>query len=318
MLAVQFDRFGPPDVLSLGTHPVPHPGPDEVRIAVKAAGVTPVDLALRAGLTPASQRITLPHIPGVDAAGVIDEIGANVTGFAPGDEVFGAVDVARLGGASAEFAVLRFWARKPPSMPWAQAGAAGTSIETATRALDELGLRAESTLLIDGAAGGVGSVAVQLAVARGARVVGTARSENHAFVAELGAIPVAYGPGLPERVRALGAGPIDLALHIAGADALPELIAITGAAASVLTIADFTGPNQGVRLSLGELGGQPDGRHGLPQAAALYEEGRFRVPIQHEFPMARAAEAHAAAAQGQGPRRGKIVLAGPLDLGLSG
>jgi NADPH:quinone reductase-like Zn-dependent oxidoreductase len=318
VLAVQFDRFGPPDVLTLGTHPVPHPGPNEVRIAVKAAGVTPVDLALRAGLTPASQRITLPHIPGVDAAGVIDEIGANVTGFAISDEVFGAVDVARLGGASAEFAVLRFWARKPPSMPWAQAGAAGTSIETATRALDALAVHAESTLLIDGAAGGVGSVAVQLAIARGARVVGTARAENHAFIAELGAIPVTYGPGLPERVRALGVGRVDLALHIAGADALPELVAITGTAASVLTIADFSGPEQGVRLSLGELGGQPDGRHGLPQAAALYEEGRFRVPIQHEFPMAQAAEAHAAAAQGQGPRRGKIALVGPLDLGLSG
>jgi NADPH:quinone reductase-like Zn-dependent oxidoreductase len=318
VLAVQFDRFGPPEVLTVGTHPVPRPGPDEVRIAVKAAGVTPVDLALRAGLTPASQRITLPHIPGVDAAGVIDEIGANVSGFAPGDEVFGAVDVARLGGASAEFAVLRFWARKPPSMPWAQAGAAGTSIETATRALEALAVRAESTLLIDGAAGGVGSVAVQLAIARGARVIGTARSENHAFIAELGAIPVAYGPGLPERVRALGVGRVDLALHIAGADALPELIAITGTAASVLTIADFTGPKQAVRLSLGELGGQPDGRHGLPQAAALYEEGRFRVPIQYEFPMAQAAEAHAAAAQGQGPRRGKIALVGPLDLGLFG
>jgi NADPH:quinone reductase-like Zn-dependent oxidoreductase len=314
VLAVQFNRFGPPDVLTVGTHPVPRPGPDEVRISVKAAGVTPVDLALRAGLTPASQRITLPHIPGVDAAGVIDEIGANVIGFVPGDEVFGAVDVARLGGASAEFAVLRFWARKPPSMPWVQAGAAGTSIETATRALDALAVRAESTLLIDGAAGGVGSVAVQLAIARGARVVGTARSENHAFIAELGAIPVAYGPGLPERVRALGVGRVDLALHIAGADALPELIAITGTAESVLTIADFTGPEQGVRISLGELGGQPDGRHGLPQAAALYEEGRFRVPIQHEFPMAQAAEAHAAAAQGQGPRRGKIALAGPLEL----
>ena len=306
MFAVQFDRFGPPDVLTLGALPAPHPGPDEVRIAVEAAGVSPVDLALRAGLTPASQRISLPHIPGVDAAGVIDELGANVTGFALGDQVFGAVDVARLGGASAQFAVLRFWTRKPPSMPWAQAGAAGTSIETATRALDALDVHAESTLLIDGAAGGVGSVAVQLAITRGARVIGTARPENHAFIAELGAIPVAYGPGLPERVRALGIGRVDLALHVAGADALPELIAITETATAVLTINDFTGPEQGVRLSLGELGGQPDGRHGLPRAAALYEQGRFRIPVQHEFPMAQATEAHTAATQG--PRRGKIAL----------
>jgi NADPH:quinone reductase-like Zn-dependent oxidoreductase len=308
--AVQFDRFGPPEVLILGTAPAPHPGPGEVRIAVKAAGVSPVDLALRAGLSPASQRISLPHIPGVDAAGVIDEIGANVTGFALGDEVLGAVDVARLGGASAEFAVLRFWTRKPPSMPWPEAGAAGTSIETATRALDALEVRTGSTLLIDGAAGGVGSVAVQLAIARDARVIGTGRPENHAFIAELGAIPVTYGPGLPERVRALGIGRVEFALHIAGADALPELIAITETATRVLTIADFTGPERRVRLSLGELGGQPDGRHGLPRAAALYEEGRFRIPVQHEFPMAQAAEAHAAA--GQGPRQGKIALIEPF------
>ena len=309
MRAVQFDRFGPPEVLTLGALPAPHPGPDELRIAVKAAGVTPVDLALRAGLSPSSRQLSLPHIPGVDAAGVIDELGANVTGCALGDHVFGAVSVARLGGASAEFAVLRFWARKPSSMPWAQAGAAGTSIETATRALDALDVRDGSTLLIDGAAGGVGSVAVQLAIARGARVIGTGRPENQAFITELGALPLPYGPGLPERVHALGIGQIDLALHIAGDNALPELIALTGTPTAVLTIADFTAPNHGVRLSLGELGGQPDGRHGLAQAAALFEEGRFHIPVQHEFPMAQAAQAHAAAAQG--PRRGKIVLIDP-------
>jgi len=310
--AVQFDRFGPPEVLTLGSLPAPHPGPDEIRIAVKAAGVTPVDLALRAGQSPSSQRLSLPHIPGVDAAGVIDELGANVTGYALGDHVFGAVSVARLGGASAEFAVLRFWTRKPPTMPWAQAGAAGTSIETATRALDALDVHEGSTLLIDGAAGGVGSVAVQLAIARGARVIGTGRPENHAFLANLGAIPLPYGPGLPERVHALGIDRIDLALHIAGTNALPELIALTGTAAAVLTIADFTAPEHGVRISLGELGGQPDGRHGLAAAAKLFEEGRFRIPVQHEFPMAQAAEAHAAAAQG--PRQGKIVLIDPDEL----
>ena len=307
MYAVQFDRFGPPEVLTTaGSLPAPRPGPDEVRIRVRAAGVAPVDLSLRAGRSPSSERISLPHIPGVDAAGVIDELGANVTGFEIGDAVFGAVSIARLGGASAQFAVLAFWAHKPPSMPWAQAGAAGTSIETATRALDALDLRVGSTLLIDGAAGGVGSVAVQLAIARGARVVGTGRRESQAFIAALGATPVPFGPGLPERVRALGIEQIDLALDVAGADALPELIALTGTAAAVLTIADFTGPKQGVRLSIGELGGQPDGRHGLAQATTLFEEGRFRIPVQHEFPMAQAAEAHAAAARG--PRQGKIAL----------
>jgi NADPH:quinone reductase-like Zn-dependent oxidoreductase len=311
VFAVQFDRFGPPEVLTVGRFPEPHAGPDEVRISVRTAGVSPVDVALRAGLSPSSEKIPLPHVPGVDAAGVIDEVGADVIGFAVGDEVFGAVDVSRLGGASAEFAVLRFWTAKPPAMSWAEAGAAGTSIETATRALDRLDVRAGTTLLVDGAAGGVGSVAVQLAIARGARVIGTGRPESQTFIARLGATPVTYGQGLAGRVRALDIERVDLALDVAGAGSLPELIVITGTAASVLTIADFTGPELGVRLSVGELGGEPDGRHGLTLAAALSGEGRFRVPVREVFPMAQAAEAHAAAVRG--PRQGKIALTAPGD-----
>jgi NADPH:quinone reductase-like Zn-dependent oxidoreductase len=303
VFAVQYDRFGPPDVLTVGPHPEPHPGEGQVRIRVRAAGVTPVDLALRAGRSPASKTLPLPHVPGVDAAGVIDELGAGVTSAAIGDEVFGAVDISRLGGATAELTVLACWAAKPASMSWDEAGAAGTSVETATRALDLLDMRTGSTLLIDGAAGGVGSVAVQLAIARGARVIGTARQENQTFVERLGAVATTYGPGLPERVSPLGQ--VDLALDIAGA-ALPDLIAITGSAASVVTIADFNGPALGVRLSVGELGGQPTGRHGLATAAELSTAGRFHVPVQQAFPMAQAAQAHTAA--GAGPRRGKIVV----------
>ncbi|WP_203885970.1 alcohol dehydrogenase catalytic domain-containing protein [Planotetraspora kaengkrachanensis] len=306
MFAVQFDRFGPSEVLTVGAFPEPHAGRGEVRVRVRAAGVSPVDVALRAGRSPSSEKIDLPHIPGVDAAGVVDEVGPDVTGTAVGDEVFGAVDVSRLGGASAEFAVLKFWAAKPPSMSWEEAGASGTSVETATRTLDLLDVREGATLLIDGAAGGVGGVAVQLAVARGARVIGTGSPANQAFIARLGAIPTTYGQGLPERVRALHDGRVDLALDVAGAGSLPELITLTETAASVVTIADFTGPRLGVRLSLGEFGGEPSGHHGLAAAAALFEEGRFRLPVQEVFAMAQAARAHALAERG--PRQGKIAL----------
>jgi NADPH:quinone reductase-like Zn-dependent oxidoreductase len=306
VFAAQFDRFGPPEVLTVGSFPEPHAGPGEVRIRVEAAGVSPVDIALRAGLSPSSEKLALPHIPGVDAAGVIDELGVDVTGFSVGDEVFGAVDVSTLGGASAEFAVLRFWATKPPTMSWPEAGAAGTSVETATRVLDVLGVSAGATLVVDGAAGGVGSVAVQLAVARGARVIGTGRQESQTFIAGLGGLPVTYGEGLAGRIRALGVERADLALDAAGAGSLAELVSITGAAASVVTIADFTGPKLGVRLSVGELGGQPDGRHGLAIAAELSGEGRFRVPVREVFPLSQAAAAHAASTRG--PRQGKIAL----------
>jgi len=308
VFAVQFDRFGPPEVLAIGPFPEPHAGPGQVRVRVRAAGVSPVDLALRAGGSPSAERLALPHIPGVDAAGVVDEVGADVTGVALDDEVFGSVDVARLGGASAEFAVLAFWAAKPAEMPWEEAGAAGTSIETATRVLDLLDVHEGTTLLVDGAAGGVGSVAVRLAIARGAQVIGTGRPENQGFIARLGATPTTYGPGLPERVRDRR---VDRALDAGGAGSLPELIAITGSAASVVTIADFTGPRLGVRLSTGDLGGEPNGRHGLAAAAALFEEGRFRVPVQEVFPLEEANTAHASAARG--PRQGKIVLTVPQE-----
>jgi NADPH:quinone reductase-like Zn-dependent oxidoreductase len=307
VFAAQFDQFGPPEVLTVGPAPEPHAGPGHVRIRVRAAAVSPVDLSLRAGRS--SRPLELPHIPGVDAAGVVDEVGPEVSGVAVGDEVFGAVDVTRLGGASAEFAILAFWAAKPAAMAWIEAGAAGTGIETATRALDLLDLPESGTLLIDGAAGGVGSVAVQLAIARGVRVIGTGRPENQAFLGELGAIATTYGPGLPNRVRSRYEGRIHRALHVAGTDALPELIAITGSAGSVVTLADFTGPALGVRLSLGDFGGQPHGRHGLPVAAALFEDGRFRIPVQEVFPLTQVARAHTAAAAG--PRRGKIVVTVP-------
>ena len=304
MLAVQFDRFGSPEVLAVGRAADPHAGPGEVRVAVAAAGVGPVDLSLRAGTSPSRDKLALPHIPGVDAAGAVDEVGPGVAGVAVGDPVFGSVDIARLGGASAQFAVLAFWAAKPGSMSMTEAGAAGSSIETATRALDLLGLAEGATLLVDGAAGGVGSVAVQLAAARGARVIATGRPASHDFLARLGAQPVSYGPGLAGRVRDLG--PVDLALDVAGAGSLDELVAITGDAARVVTLADFTGPARGVRLSLGQYGGQPDGRHGLAVAAELSRQGRFQVPVRAVFPAARAAAAHAAAAAG--PQLGKVVL----------
>ncbi|MEJ1230799.1 MAG: alcohol dehydrogenase catalytic domain-containing protein [Galbitalea sp.] len=194
--------------------PEPHPGPGEVRIRVKAAGVSPVDLALRAGTSPSAGGLALPHFPGVDAAGIVDEVGAAVTGVGMGDEVFGAVDVSRLGGATAEFAVLAFWARKAVAMSWEEAGGGGTGIETATRALELLGVGPGVGLLIDGArrsGNSGGSARCRSGCARHRdRKRGRLR-----FIATVGAGSVAHGPGLARRVRASGFGPIDLALDVA-------------------------------------------------------------------------------------------------------
>ncbi|WP_035854204.1 NADP-dependent oxidoreductase [Cryptosporangium arvum] len=296
MFAVRYTRFGGPEVLELADAPEPHAGPGEVRIRVEAAGVSPVDRALRSGTSPAAGALALPHVPGVDAAGVVDEVGAGVTGVTAGDAVFGIVPLARLGGASAQFAVLAHWAAKPESWAWAQAGGAGTGVETATRALDRLATPSGGTLLVDGAAGGVGSVVVQLAVARGLRVLGTGRPDSHAFLAGLGAVPVTYGPGLDARVS----GRVDRALDVAGKGSVPALIALTGTPEHVLTLADTSGR---VAISTGELGGEPGGHHGLAATAALAGTGRFAVPLQDVVPFARAADAHV-----DRPRRGKTVL----------
>ncbi len=301
MRAVAFSTFGGPEVLELAERPDPHAGPGQVRIRAHASGVAPVDLGLRSGTTPMAKSLALPHIPGVDAAGVVDEIGDGVTGVAVGDEVFGSVDIRTLGGANADLVVLANWAARPASLPVDQAGAAGTAIETATRALDLLDLAEGMRLVVDGASGGVGSVAVQLAVARGVEVVGTASSSGHAFLESLGAIGVAYGAGLIDRV-----GAADRALHVSGSGSLPELIELTGSADSVVTIADYTASALGVRMSVGELGGQATGWYGLAVAADLADAGRFRIPLEAVFPLERASEAHTLASSGA--RQGKIAL----------
>ncbi len=303
MFAVQYPRFGPPDVLGVRQTDPPHAGPGEIRITVRASGVARADTLLRAGgLRP---DLTFPHVPGVDAAGVVDEVGPGVADVVIGDEVFGAVDVMLLGGATAEFAVLQFWARKPTNWSWAEAGGAATSVETATRALDALGVDSATTLLVEGASGAVGSTAVQLAVARGARVIGTGSPGNQGLITDLGATATTYGPGLPGRVAELAPEGIDAAFDVAGAGSLPDLVAIAGEPARVLTIADFTAAQHGVRMSF-TGSGEPDGREGLATATALAAEGRLRVVVRDTFSLDRVAEAHIRAESGRGA--GKVVV----------
>ena len=298
MRALQFSEYGPADVLHVAEVAEPHAGPGRIRIAVRASGVTPADAGLRSGRF--GERLPLPHVPGVDAAGVVDEVGEGVTGVSVGDEVFGMVDLARLGGANAEFAVLAAWAPRPAALSWEQAGGAAANAETATRALDLLGVGDGTRVLIAGAAGGVGTVAIQLATARGAEVIGTAGPATQDFVAELGATPVVYGEGLANRV-----GAVDAVLHCAGT--VPDLVALAGSPDRVVTIADLSG-DHGVRLThtAGGPGSDPQALHGLAIAASLAEQGAFTVPLAGVFPLAEAAAAHRLSETGHA--HGKIVL----------
>jgi len=314
MRAVRFSEYGPPAVLHVAEVDEPHAGPGTIRIAVRASGVSAGEALIRSGALRDVVPTTFPVRIGFDAAGVVDEVGAGVGGVDVGAEVFGMTSSAKR-GANADHVVLTAWAPKPPAWSWAEAGGAAGAVETAVRVLDRLRVGDGHTLLVQGAAGGVGAVAVQMAVARGARVIGTASERNHGFLRGLGAEPTTYGEGLVERVRALAPGGVDAVVDCAGG-ALPDLIAVAGAASRVVTIADFTAAAHGVHMSHGapadETGAavgstaDPLAVHGLGIAVALAAQGRLRVPVAAEFPLERAAAAHELSESRHA--RGKIVL----------
>jgi len=311
MRAVQFTRYGPPDVVHVAEVEEPHAGPGQVRIAVRASGLSPGETLVRSGAVRDAIPVEFPYRTGFDAAGVVDEVGEDVTGVAIGDEAFG-MTTTTARGANADFTVLAHWAPKPAAWTWEEAGGAAGSAETATRVLDRLAVGDGHTLLVQGAAGAVGAVTVQLAVARGARVLGTASEHNHDFLRSLGAEPTTYGPGLPHRVHALAPSGVDAVVDCAGG-ALPDLVTIAGDARRVVTIApDFTAAAHGVHLShsapAGEVGTSADplAVHGLTIAVALAAEGRLRIPVAAAFPLTEAAAAHALSETRHA--RGKIVL----------
>ncbi|WP_033343907.1 NADP-dependent oxidoreductase [Catenuloplanes japonicus] len=298
MRAVRFTETGPSSVLHVDDDvPEPHAGPGRIRIAVVAAGVNAWDWKVRSGL--AGIPVTAPRIPGGDAAGVVDEVGDGVTGVAVGDEVFGVA----ASGATAQHAVLAHWAVKPSALSFATAAGLPTPAETAVRALDLLGVAAGRTLVIGGASGGVGLTAAQIARERGVHVIGTASPSRHDLLRRLGITPVAYGDGLAARVRPLAPDGVDRALDAAGHGVVPDLIALTGDAAHVVSIADFSA--HGARTTDGGEGRSWDA---LAEVAALIEAGRLEVPVASEFPMAEAGAAHDLSESGHAGGRVVIVV----------
>ena len=296
MRAMAFGTYGGPEVLIPTEVPEPHPGPGRVRVAVRAAGVNRIDSKYRSGAMTVK---TLPYVPGVDVAGVVDELGEGVTGVAVGDEVFGATPK----GGYAEYAVLTAWAPKPAALSWTDAAALPLAAETAARALAAVDVRPGATVLVNGASGGVGGAVVQLAVARGLTVIGVAGPANHGYLEQLGATPVSYGEGLVDRVRRVAPDGVDVAVDVAGSGVLPELIALTGDPSAVVSVADFDAPAVGARVTSGAEGRRWDV---LPEVADLVTRGRWRVTVQQVHPLVEAAAAQAVSEQGH--VRGKLVL----------
>lgn len=297
MKRVGFGEYGGPDVLRLEDVEAPHAGPGRIRIAVRAAGVNPVDWRIREGQMLKAHPIELPAGVGLDAAGVVDEVGEGVEGVEAGDHVFGeGIDT------YAEFAVLTAWARMPEGLSFEEAAGYPSVVETALRVIREVGVRPGQTLLVSGASGGVGSAVLQIARERGITVIGTAGAANQEYLRGLGAIATTYGEGWVERVRRLG--DVDAALDLAGTGVLPELVALTGDPQKVISIADLGAPEHGVRFS-GVAGSVPDA---LAEAADLISRGRLHIPVEQRYTLADAAAAHIDSKAGHARGRRVVII----------
>ncbi|MFJ5881909.1 NADP-dependent oxidoreductase [Kitasatospora cineracea] len=295
MKKIVFAEFGGPEVLRLVDAEEPHAGPGQVRVAVRAAGVNPVDWRIREGQVLKAHPLALPAGLGLDAAGVVDEVGAGVPGVRVGDRVFGE-------GACtyAEFAVLSAWAPMPDGLAFDEAAGYPSVVETALRVLREVGVRPGQRLLVSGASGGVGSAVLQIARDRGIEVVGTAGPGNQDYLRGLGATATTYGDGWAERVRRLG--PVDAALDLAGAGVVRELVELTGDPRRVVSIADLGAPAHGVRFS--DTAGSV--QEALAVAVDLISRGGLRIPVEKTYPLADAAAAHADSRAGH--TRGRRAL----------
>ncbi|MDX6356087.1 MAG: hypothetical protein QOF98_2990 [Streptomyces sp.] len=303
--SIVFTEYGSPDVLHIGETEVPEPGPGQVRIAVRAAAVNPLDHKIRAGYMEQVFPTEFPHVPGFEGAGVIEALGEGITGFTLGDPVFGPTTTGTYAAlALADAAKLTL---KPDTLSWEQAAALPVAAETSYRSLELLGVHPGETLLVHAAAGGVGQLAVQLAVARGLKVIGTASEPNHEFLRSLGAVPVLYGDGLVDRVRAVAPDGVDAALDLSGqSDAIAASVELTGGKDRVLTVVNpVAAAEYGVRFS---SGGDGDylGIEAVKEALALQSAGKLTVHIHRAFPLTEAAAAHRESEGGH--LTGKIVL----------
>jgi NADPH:quinone reductase-like Zn-dependent oxidoreductase len=305
--AIAQDAFGDADVMQLRELPDPLVGPDRVLVAVRAAGVNPVDAAVRAGHLRGQMPHHFPLVSGWDVAGVVVSTGLAVTGFAPGDEVFGYQRQDHVQhGTYAELiaATERGLAHKPASLGFEAAAGLGLCGITALQSLRAMDVGPGDTVLVHAAAGGVGHLAVQIAQVLGAtRVIGTASPRNHDFVRSLGAEPVAYGDALVDNVADLvgGDGKVDVAFDCVGGAALGDSPALVRDSARIVSIVDTNVVGLGGRWMFAKPVAAD-----LEWLAAQAAAGALRVEVQQTFPLAKAVAAHRLLEGGH--VRGKVVL----------
>jgi NADPH:quinone reductase-like Zn-dependent oxidoreductase len=303
MQALTYDQYGAPDTLTLTDVPDPRVGPGEVLIRVRSASVNPVDWKVMAGYLDGLMQVDFPAIPGWDVAGVVEAVGLDTPEYSVGDEVmaYARKDWVQHGTfAELVAAPVRTVGRKPAGLDWHQAASLPLAGLTAYQLLTRLSTKESDTVLIHAAAGGVGLLAVQIAKAIGARVIGTASEGNHEFLRGLGAEPVTYGDGLAERVRELAPHGVDVVLDLVGGvlETTKAVLADGGRHGSITdnSVAEAGGIAAWVR---------PDAAD-LEALAALVDAGRLTVPVAEVFALEDAAKAFQLS-QG-GHVRGKIAI----------
>jgi NADPH:quinone reductase-like Zn-dependent oxidoreductase len=300
--AVRFEEYGGVDVLNVVDVPRPVPGPEQVLVRVKAAGINPGEAKIRAGLLHARWPATFPSGQGSDLAGIVAETGPGVTGFSAGDEVIGYTDN-RSSQAEYALAEAQNLTARPAAVPWEAAGALFVAGATAYAAVRAVALAQGDTVVVSGAAGGVGSLAAQLGRRAGATVIGLASSANHQWLAGHGVIPVSYGDGAADRIRQ-AAGQVNAFIDTFGADYVQLALELGVEPSRVDTIVNFGAVQRyGVKAE-GSAAGASAGV--LAELAGLIAAGQLEVPIAATYPLVQVRDAYRQLAGGH--IRGKIVL----------
>jgi NADPH:quinone reductase-like Zn-dependent oxidoreductase len=300
--AVRFDEYGGIDVLQVVDVPKPAPGPGQVLVEVKAAGINPGEAKIREGLLHSRWPATFPSGQGSDLAGIVAETGPGATSFAVADEVIGYTDNR---SSQAEYVVVeeRNLTAKPAGVPWEVAGALNVAGATAVAAVRAVAPTEGDAVVVSGAAGGVGSLAVQLARRAGATVIGLASPANHGWLAGHGVIPVAYGEGVAERIRQAD-GKVDAFIDTFGADYVELALQLGVEPSRIDTIANFGAVAEyGVKAEGNAAGA---GASTLAELAGLIADGQLELPIAATFPLSQVQDAYRRLETGH--IRGKIVL----------
>lgn len=301
--AVRFDHYGDVDVLQVVDVERPKPGPGQVLVGVKAAGINPGEASIREGLLAERWPATFPSGEGSDLAGVVEELGDGVKGFAVGDEVIGFTDER---ASQAELAVVEAanLTSRPAGVPWEVAGALYVAGATAWATVRAVGAGAGDTVVVSGAAGGVGSIAVQLARLAGATVIGLASEANHEWLRGHGVIPLAYGVGVAERIRTAADGPVDAFIDTFGGGYVELAIELGVKPERIDTIIDWeAAARYGAKTDGNAVGGKAEV---LAELARLIDEGRLEVPIARAYPLEQVRDAYRELERRH--THGKIVL----------